>query len=106
MRFEHRDGLLFGEMKQGDSQIRSDAFACRHSLGFGVPGLELDESLPIQSVSTGMWFTMVPFRTLAKLQKLTVNWSQMAPYCEDRHTASSTRSAAKPSLLPPRYMRA
>ncbi len=41
---------------------------------------ELDESLPIQTVSTGMPFTMVPFRSLATLQKLNVSWHQMAPY--------------------------
>ena len=45
-----------------------------------LPVSELDESLPIQTVSTGMPFTMVPFRSLATLQKLNVSWHQMAPY--------------------------
>ena len=49
----------------------------------GVPVSELDESLPIQSVSTGMWFTMVPFRSLATLQKLNVSWHQMAAYLRE-----------------------
>lgn len=82
VRFEHRDGLLFGEMKQVDP-----TFGLTHSHAdvaavLDIPASELDESLPIQSVSTGMWFTMVPFRSLAKLQKLTVNWSQMASYLQ------------------------
>ena len=41
---------------------------------------DLDESLPIQSVSTGMWFTMVPFRSLATLQNLKASWHQMESY--------------------------
>ena len=46
----------------------------------GIPVSELDENLPIQTVSTGMPFTMVPFRSLATLQKLSIGWNQMAPY--------------------------
>jgi trans-2,3-dihydro-3-hydroxyanthranilate isomerase len=46
----------------------------------GLPVAELDENLPIQTVSTGMPFTMVPFRSLTTLQKLNVSWYQMAPY--------------------------
>jgi trans-2,3-dihydro-3-hydroxyanthranilate isomerase len=33
-------------------------------------------------VSTGMWFTMVPFRSLATLQNLKVSWHQMAAYLQ------------------------
>ena len=29
-----------------------------------------------------MWFTMVPFRSLATLQKLNVSWHQMAAYLQ------------------------
>jgi len=41
---------------------------------------ELDETLPIQSVSTGMWFTIVPFRSLATLQNLKVSWHEMESF--------------------------
>ncbi|HEY5176562.1 MAG TPA: PhzF family phenazine biosynthesis protein [Terriglobales bacterium] len=80
VRFEQRDGLLFGEMRQAEPQ-----FGATHPHGIvagvlGVPVSELDESLPIQTVSTGMPFTMVPFRSLATLQKLNISWYQMAPY--------------------------
>ena len=33
-----------------------------------------------RSVSTGMWFTIVPFRSLATLQNLKVSWHQMESY--------------------------
>ena len=81
VRFEQRDGLLFGEMRQAEPQFGAHACACRRCRQvLGVPVAELDESLPIQTVSTGMPFTMVPFRSLATLQKLNVSWHQMAPY--------------------------
>ena len=80
VRFEQRDGVLFGEMRQADPQFGETR---PHDIVAGVLGLptsELDESLPIQTVSTGLPFTIVPFRKLATLQKLTVGWSQIAPY--------------------------
>jgi trans-2,3-dihydro-3-hydroxyanthranilate isomerase len=78
--FEQRDGRLFGEMRQAEPQ-----FGATHAHDvvagvLGVPAAELDESLPIQTVSTGLAFTVVPFRSLATLQKLNVSWGQMAPY--------------------------
>ncbi len=80
VRFEQRDGLLFGEMRQADPQFGAthphDAIAGV----LGIPVSELDENLPIQTVSTGMPFTVVPFRSLATLQKLSIGWNQMAPY--------------------------
>ena len=80
VRFEQRDGLLFGEMRQAEPQFGAvhphDVIAGV----LGVPLAELDERLPIQTVSTGMPFTMVPFRSLATLQKLSIGWNQMAPY--------------------------
>jgi trans-2,3-dihydro-3-hydroxyanthranilate isomerase len=80
VRFEQRAGLLFGEMRQADPQ-----FGATHPHDvvagvLGVPVSQLDESLPIQTVSTGMPFTIVPFRSLATLQNLSIGWNQMAPY--------------------------
>ena len=80
VRFEQRDGQLFGEMRQVDptfAEFHQHAAVAR-VLGVGVD--ELDESLPIQTVSTGMHFTIVPFRQVSKLEQLSVGWSQMAPY--------------------------
>jgi len=80
VRFERRDGGLFGEMRQIDpkfGQINSHRDVAE-VLGISVS--ELDERLPIETVSTGMSFTIVPFRSLAALQKLSVTWKQMEKY--------------------------
>ena len=80
VRFEQRDGLLFGEMRQAEPQFGRihphDVIAG----ALGIPLSELDDSLPIQTVSTGMPFTIVPFRSLQSLQSLNISWHQMSPY--------------------------
>lgn len=80
VRFEEREGRHFGEMRQAEPQFGRthphDAVA--DVLGISVS--ELDENLPIQTVSTGMPFTIVPFRKLATLQNFSIGWHQMAPY--------------------------
>src|SRR5271167_2950025 len=80
VRFEQRDGLLFGEMRQSEPQFGRVHPHAEAAKVLGIPVAELDEDLPIQTVSTGMPFTMVPFRSLATLQKLNIGWGQMAPY--------------------------
>jgi len=80
VRFEQRDGRLFGEMRQAEPQFGAMHSHTDVAQVLGVPVSELDEGLPIQTVSTGMPFTMVPFRSLAALQKLQVGWHQLAPY--------------------------
>jgi len=80
VRFEQRDGLLFGEMRQAEPQFGRTHSHAEVARVLGIPAEELDETLPIQTVSTGMAFTIVPFRSLTKLQKLSVTWPQMAPY--------------------------
>jgi len=80
VQFEQREGLLFGEMRQAEPQFGRMHAHAEVAQALGLPVSELEEDLPIQTVSTGMPFTMVPFRSLATLQKLNVSWSQMAPY--------------------------
>lgn len=80
VRFEPRDGRLFGEMRQAEPQFGRTHPHSEVADVLGVPVAELDENLPIQTVSTGMPFTMVPFRSLATLQELNISWPQMAPY--------------------------
>src|SRR5208283_3920120 len=83
VRFEHRDNELFGEMRQVDPKFGPNHPHADVARVLGVPVSELDESMPIQSVSTGMWFTIVPFRSLATLQQLTVSWPQMEGYLRE-----------------------
>jgi len=80
VRFQQRDGHLFGEMRQAEPQFRSVHSHAEVAKVLGVATADLDENVPIQTVSTGMPFTMVPFRSLGTLQKLNVSWHQMAPY--------------------------
>ncbi len=63
----------FGEMRQRDPE-----FGARHGAETiaRVTGLslnEIDTSVPIESVSTGMSFTIVPLKTLAALQCLRID---------------------------------
>jgi|SRR5208282_3209375 len=80
VRFEPRDGQLFGEMRQVEPEFGKMHSHLEVSQLLGIPVSELDEDLPIQTVSTGMPFTMVPFRSLATLQKLKASWHQLEPY--------------------------
>ncbi len=80
VRFEQRNGNLFGEMRQMDPQFGPLLPHAEVATALGIPVAELDENLPIQMVSTGMFFTIVPFRSLRTLQNLKVAWSRMSTY--------------------------
>jgi len=80
VRFEHRDADIFGEMRQIDPTFADvhPREAVAGALGISVD--ELDDSLPVQTVSTGLPFTMVLFRRLSTLAELNVSWSRMSAY--------------------------
>ena len=82
VRFEMRDGQLLGEMRQTDPQFGQTHQHSRIAEALGVPLAELDENLPIQTVSTGMPFTIVAFRHSSTLGQLKVSWQQIADYLE------------------------
>src|SRR6516164_1813231 len=82
VRFELHGNDLFGEMRQVDPKFGPVHSHADVAKVLGLAASDLDESLPIQSVSTGMSFTMVPFRSLKTLQNLTVSWHQMATYLQ------------------------
>ena len=82
VRFETRDGQLFGEMRQTDPQFGETHQHSRVAQALGIPVAELDENLPIQTVSTGMPFTIVAFRDASTLSRLKVSWQQIAAYIE------------------------
>ena len=76
------DGLAFGEMQQRDPE-----FGPRHAREdvARASGLKLDEiadDLPIQTVSTGLAFTIVPVRTLANMRALRPDLRLAAEYLE------------------------
>lgn len=82
VRFTVRDGLPFGVMTQRDPEFgqkhtREDV---ARAAGLAVDDIAVD--VPIQTVSTGNAFIMVPVRSLAVLQNLAPTWSNMKAYLE------------------------
>lgn len=75
-------GHVFGEMRQVDPKMGE-----RHSREdiARVAGLEVEDiatDLPIQTVSTGVAFAIVPVRTLKAVEKLALDWRRVAEYTE------------------------
>lgn len=67
-------GMDFGEMRQRDPQfgmMHSDREAIAKIAG--ISASDLDSELPIQTVSTGMPFVIVPVRTLQAMRRLQVD---------------------------------
>src|SRR5215472_2445875 len=82
VRFSTRDGLPFGLMTQRDPE-----FTQKHSREdvARAAGLALDDiasDVPIQTVSTGNAFIIVPLQSLHILQNLAPNWADMKNYLE------------------------
>jgi trans-2,3-dihydro-3-hydroxyanthranilate isomerase len=78
--FEDGPEGAFGEMRQ-----REPAFGRRHDPGevaraLGLEDGVLDPALPIETVSTGLAFAVVPVRSLAALQRLRPDLSGGADY--------------------------
>ncbi len=81
--FEDRAGQpTFGEMTQVDPVfgMTHEREAVARALGISVD--DFDSSLPIQTVSTGVPFTITPLKSLAVIQKLRINTYSAAEYGE------------------------
>jgi trans-2,3-dihydro-3-hydroxyanthranilate isomerase len=81
VRFEETLGQpTFGEMTQIEPTfgIQHDREAVAQATGLSVE--DFDSSLPIETVSTGMPFTVAPLRSLAVIQKLRVDLGQADEY--------------------------
>ena len=81
LEFRRENGkLAFGEMRQKDpvfGQIHDPEDVAK-ALGLEVS--DLDPSAPVQTVSTGMPFAVVPVRSLRTLQTLTLYWPKASDY--------------------------
>jgi len=83
VRFEEKPGApVFGEMTQNDPE-----FGLRHDResvvrACGLRDGDIDPSLPIQTVSTGLPFTIVPLRGLESMQHLSVESRESTEYLE------------------------
>ena len=80
VRFEEVNGKLFGEMQQRDPVMGSFHDKRAVALAAGLEPEAIDPGLPIQTVSTGLAFAIVPLRSLAVIRDLSPSWKRMAEY--------------------------
>jgi trans-2,3-dihydro-3-hydroxyanthranilate isomerase len=80
VRFSQRNGLPFGMMTQRDPEFGQthDREAVARAAGLALN--EIADDVPIQTVSTGNAFAMVPVKSLPVLQALAPAWSAMGEY--------------------------
>jgi trans-2,3-dihydro-3-hydroxyanthranilate isomerase len=80
--FSFRDGMLFGEMTQRDPEFgnvlkREDIAPC---VGLDIDDIEA--RLPIQTVSTGLPFAIVPVKSVEALGRIALDWKKTNAYLE------------------------
>src|SRR5690349_14254184 len=80
--FHDENGLGFGEMRQRDPEFLAVHKIEDISRATGLAASDIDANLPVQTVSTGLPFTIVPVRTLSALQNLNFEWSKAKDYLE------------------------
>jgi trans-2,3-dihydro-3-hydroxyanthranilate isomerase len=74
------DGRVFGEMRQRDPEFGAPFSRADVARVIGIPVNEIHSKWPIQPVSTGFSFTIVPFRNRQALSDLTFGYSQAAEF--------------------------
>lgn len=83
VQFEDKYGEpTFAEMTQADPVfgVQHDSEAVARATGLSLS--DLDSSLPIETVSTGVPFTIAPLKSLSVLQKLRINMASSEEYLE------------------------
>jgi trans-2,3-dihydro-3-hydroxyanthranilate isomerase len=76
------DGAVFGEMTQKDPTFGPLHDAAELADAIGLPREVIDPSLPIETVSTGLPFTIVPLRSLAVSRALAFDQPKARAYLE------------------------
>ena len=82
VRFSTRDGLPFGLMTQRDPEFKSKHSREDIARAAGLSVNDIADDLPIQTVSTGNAFAIVPLKSLSVLQNLSPTWSNMKAYLD------------------------
>src|SRR6476646_684333 len=80
---ERVDGQVFGEMRQRDPEFGTILSRKDVADVIGVEADEIASEWPIQSVSTGLTFTIVPFRNQQTLSNLKFNYIQAAEFLKN-----------------------
>lgn len=82
VQFTERDALPFGQMTQRDPEFGQQHAREDVARATGIALADIADDVPIQTVSTGNAFAIVPLRSLSVLQKLAPSWSQMHSYVQ------------------------
>lgn len=80
VRFSVREGLPFGEMVQNDPVVGQTHDPTAVAKALGVRQEELDATRPVQTISTGVPFAIVPFRSITALSRARPAWPAMEEY--------------------------
>jgi len=82
VQFTERDGLPFGQMTQRDPEFGQKHAREDVARAAGLALSDIADDVPIQTVSTGNAFVMVPLSSLSALQNLAPAWSPMHAYLQ------------------------
>jgi trans-2,3-dihydro-3-hydroxyanthranilate isomerase len=77
------DGQVFGEMRQRDPEFGAPFSRADVARVIGIPVNEIHSKWPIQPVSTGLTFTIVPFRNQQTLSDLKFSYIQAAEFLKE-----------------------
>ena len=81
VRFRRENGkLVFGEMRQRDPEFGMVHEPAAVADALGLPLSGIDPSFPVQTVSTGMPFAIVPIRSLETLKTFSLFWPAAEEY--------------------------
>ncbi|HTL79380.1 MAG TPA: PhzF family phenazine biosynthesis protein [Candidatus Babeliales bacterium] len=78
--YERVDGQVFGEMRQRDPEFGASFSREDVARVIGISVNEIHSKWPIQPVSTGLTFTIVPFRNQQTLSNLDFSYNQAAEF--------------------------
>ena len=77
------DGHVFGEMRQRDPEFGTTFSRDEAARLIGIAVDEISSEWPIQPVSTGLTFTIVPFRNRQTLSSLKFSYANAAEFLKD-----------------------
>jgi trans-2,3-dihydro-3-hydroxyanthranilate isomerase len=77
------DGQVFGEMRQRDPEFGTTLSREEVARVIGIAVDEISSEWPIQAVSTGLTFTIVPFRNQQTLSDLKFSYAQAAEFLKN-----------------------
>jgi len=80
VRFSTRDGLPFGVMTQRDPEFGQTHPREAVARAAGLDLADIAEDVPVETVSTGLRYAMVPLKSRAVLEKLAPAWATMGEY--------------------------